>query len=139
MDIQIIEDEGKGKDFDRVQKGDVVILPAFGASVQEMQASPVMATNPRHALLSSVSGAVGASVNSGRPQTVSDAVGASVNSGRPHTSTVSIAPGDCQAEICFQPRVRSDIQVLHSREGCWHAWDCGERPRIVVRVLVCRR
>lgn len=37
MDIQIIEDPGSGKDFSAVQKGDVVILPAFGASVQEMQ------------------------------------------------------------------------------------------------------
>ncbi len=37
MDIQIIEDPGTGKDFSSVQKGDVVILPAFGASVQEMQ------------------------------------------------------------------------------------------------------
>lgn len=40
MDIQIIEDSGVGKDFDCVQKGDVVILPAFGASVQEMQVTP---------------------------------------------------------------------------------------------------
>lgn len=37
MDIEIIADDGKGKDFDCVQEGDVVILPAFGASVQEMQ------------------------------------------------------------------------------------------------------
>ena len=37
MDIQIIADPGSGKDFGAVQKGDVVILPAFGASVQEMQ------------------------------------------------------------------------------------------------------
>lgn len=37
MDIQIIEDPGSGKDFSTVAKGDVVILPAFGASVQEMQ------------------------------------------------------------------------------------------------------
>jgi 4-hydroxy-3-methylbut-2-en-1-yl diphosphate reductase len=37
MDIQIIADPGSGKDFGAVRKGDVVILPAFGASVQEMQ------------------------------------------------------------------------------------------------------
>jgi hypothetical protein len=37
MDIEIIADPGSGKDFSAVQKGDVVILPAFGASVQEMQ------------------------------------------------------------------------------------------------------
>jgi 4-hydroxy-3-methylbut-2-enyl diphosphate reductase len=38
MDIEIIEDKtGTGKDFDPVQEGDVVILPAFGASVSEMR------------------------------------------------------------------------------------------------------
>ncbi|KAK9829477.1 hypothetical protein WJX72_006100 [[Myrmecia] bisecta] len=37
MDINIIEDKGQGKDFGVVKEGDVVILPAFGASVQEMK------------------------------------------------------------------------------------------------------
>lgn len=38
MDVEIIEDKtGTGKDFDPVQEGDVVILPAFGASVSEMR------------------------------------------------------------------------------------------------------
>jgi 4-hydroxy-3-methylbut-2-enyl diphosphate reductase len=38
MDIAIIQDvEGSGKDFTNVQPSDVVILPAFGASVQEMK------------------------------------------------------------------------------------------------------
>ena len=37
MNVEIIEDSGSGKDFSGVKKGDVVILPAFGASVQEMQ------------------------------------------------------------------------------------------------------
>lgn len=38
MDIDIIEDKtGSGKDFSGVQANDVVILPAFGASVSEMQ------------------------------------------------------------------------------------------------------
>ena len=38
MDINIIEDaSGKGKDFSKIKQEDVVILPAFGASVQEMQ------------------------------------------------------------------------------------------------------
>jgi 4-hydroxy-3-methylbut-2-enyl diphosphate reductase IspH len=37
MSVSIIEDAGQGKDFGGVRKGDVVILPAFGASVQEMQ------------------------------------------------------------------------------------------------------
>ena len=37
MDIAIIQDvPGEGKDFSGVKEGDVVILPAFGASVQEM-------------------------------------------------------------------------------------------------------
>ena len=37
MGITIIQaDKELGKDFDVVDKGDVVILPAFGASVQEM-------------------------------------------------------------------------------------------------------
>ena len=37
MSVSIIEDAGQGKDFSDVRQGDVVILPAFGASVQEMQ------------------------------------------------------------------------------------------------------
>jgi 4-hydroxy-3-methylbut-2-enyl diphosphate reductase len=37
MDVHFIEVEGGKKDFSRVEKGDVVILPAFGASVEEMQ------------------------------------------------------------------------------------------------------
>jgi 4-hydroxy-3-methylbut-2-enyl diphosphate reductase len=37
MEVQFIPVNGKEKDFTVVGKGDVVILPAFGASVQEMQ------------------------------------------------------------------------------------------------------
>lgn len=37
MDINIISDPGTGKDFSPVKGEDVVILPAFGASVQEMK------------------------------------------------------------------------------------------------------
>ena len=38
MNVEIIEDKtGSGKNFDPVQEGDVVILPAFGASVSEMR------------------------------------------------------------------------------------------------------
>ena len=37
MDINIIEDTGAGKDFSGIKSEDVVILPAFGASVQEMK------------------------------------------------------------------------------------------------------
>jgi 4-hydroxy-3-methylbut-2-enyl diphosphate reductase len=37
MDVHFIEVEGGHKDFSVVAAGDVVILPAFGASVQEMQ------------------------------------------------------------------------------------------------------
>ncbi len=37
MDVQFIQVEGGVKDFSDVTSGDVVILPAFGASVQEMQ------------------------------------------------------------------------------------------------------
>lgn len=37
MDINIIEDSGNGKDFSSIKSEDVVILPAFGASVQEMK------------------------------------------------------------------------------------------------------
>ena len=37
MDVQFITVENEVKDFSGVAKGDVVILPAFGASVQEMQ------------------------------------------------------------------------------------------------------
>ncbi len=37
MNVEFIEATATGKDFSGVGKGDVVILPAFGASVQEMQ------------------------------------------------------------------------------------------------------
>jgi 4-hydroxy-3-methylbut-2-en-1-yl diphosphate reductase len=37
MEVQFIEVEGREKNFSGVAQGDVVILPAFGASVQEMQ------------------------------------------------------------------------------------------------------
>jgi 4-hydroxy-3-methylbut-2-en-1-yl diphosphate reductase len=37
MDVSFIPVEGSKKDFSMVGSGDVVILPAFGASVQEMQ------------------------------------------------------------------------------------------------------
>jgi 4-hydroxy-3-methylbut-2-enyl diphosphate reductase len=37
MEVKFIEVEGNKKDFSVVNSGDVVILPAFGASVQEMQ------------------------------------------------------------------------------------------------------
>lgn len=37
MDIKFVEVEDDKKDFSKVEKGDVVILPAFGASVQEMR------------------------------------------------------------------------------------------------------
>ncbi|MEH1935780.1 MAG: 4-hydroxy-3-methylbut-2-enyl diphosphate reductase [Nostoc sp.] len=37
MQVEFIPIEGKNKDFSVVGTGDVVILPAFGASVQEMQ------------------------------------------------------------------------------------------------------
>eukprot|EP00955_Chlamydomonas_euryale_P001287 15084-Chlamydomonas_euryale.AAC.1 len=37
FDINIIVDEGSGKDYSKVDTGDVVIFPAFGATVQELQ------------------------------------------------------------------------------------------------------
>ncbi len=36
MDITIIQEDGGIKDFSQVKPKDVVILPAFGASLQEM-------------------------------------------------------------------------------------------------------
>ncbi|KAG2485361.1 hypothetical protein HYH03_015854 [Edaphochlamys debaryana] len=36
MNIEIVEDDGKGKDYTKIQGGDVVIFPAFGATVQEL-------------------------------------------------------------------------------------------------------
>ena len=37
MDVAFIEKTDTGKRFDTVEEGDVVILPAFGASLEEMQ------------------------------------------------------------------------------------------------------
>ncbi len=37
MKVQMVPLEENGKDFSVVQPNDVVILPAFGAAVQEMQ------------------------------------------------------------------------------------------------------
>lgn len=36
MDVKFM-DSKKGKDYNVVKSGDVVILPAFGATIQEMQ------------------------------------------------------------------------------------------------------
>lgn len=36
MDIEIIEDQGTGKDYSKIDRGDVVIFPAFGATVKEL-------------------------------------------------------------------------------------------------------
>ena len=36
MDVEIVEETGAGKDFSKISEGDVVIFPAFGATVQEM-------------------------------------------------------------------------------------------------------
>ncbi|EFJ51887.1 4-hydroxy-3-methylbut-2-enyl diphosphate reductase chloroplast precursor [Volvox carteri f. nagariensis] len=36
MNIEIIEDEGDGKDYSQIGNGDVVIFPAFGATVKEL-------------------------------------------------------------------------------------------------------
>eukprot|EP00607_Mallomonas_marina_P007171 CAMPEP_0182416328 /NCGR_PEP_ID=MMETSP1167-20130531/589_1 /TAXON_ID=2988 /ORGANISM="Mallomonas Sp, Strain CCMP3275" /LENGTH=388 /DNA_ID=CAMNT_0024588993 /DNA_START=249 /DNA_END=1415 /DNA_ORIENTATION=+ len=37
MDVQFIQNNNGQKDFESVKEGDVVILPAFGATIQEMQ------------------------------------------------------------------------------------------------------
>jgi 4-hydroxy-3-methylbut-2-enyl diphosphate reductase len=37
MGVKFIEESKEGKDFSEVRKGEVVILPAFGASVHEMK------------------------------------------------------------------------------------------------------
>jgi hypothetical protein len=37
LDINIIEEEAADKDYSMIDNGDVVIFPAFGATVQEMQ------------------------------------------------------------------------------------------------------
>jgi hypothetical protein len=37
MGVEFIQESESGKDFSRVQNGEVVILPAFGASVHEMK------------------------------------------------------------------------------------------------------
>lgn len=38
MDVNLIEKLGEGKkNFDTIEEGDVVILPAFGASYEEME------------------------------------------------------------------------------------------------------
>jgi len=37
MDMKFIKGVDGKKDFNKVEKGDVVILPAFGATIQEMQ------------------------------------------------------------------------------------------------------
>lgn len=37
LDINIIEEEASQKDYSKIESGDVVIFPAFGATVQEME------------------------------------------------------------------------------------------------------
>lgn len=37
LSLSLLPQEGKGKDYEPIKKGDVVIFPAFGATVQEMK------------------------------------------------------------------------------------------------------
>lgn len=37
LDINIVHESEKGKDYNMIEGGDVVIFPAFGATAQEMK------------------------------------------------------------------------------------------------------